>query len=57
MMPIKDFLDRLPAGMMVVPLLLGVLINTFIPGVLTIGGVTTAAHAAGAASAAAVLHV
>lgn len=41
--PIKDFLDRLPAGMMVVPLLLGVLINTFIPGVLTIGGVTTAA--------------
>ena len=39
---IMSFLKRIPAGMMVVPLVLGCLINTFIPGVLQIGGITTA---------------
>ena len=42
-MPIKNFLDRVPGGLMVVPLLLGVLLNTFFPSALGIGGVTTAA--------------
>lgn len=32
---------RFPAGVMVIPLLLGCLINTFFPDILTIGGFTT----------------
>jgi 2-keto-3-deoxygluconate permease len=39
---ILNFLKRIPAGMMVVPLLLGSLINTLFPGALQIGGLTTA---------------
>jgi len=39
---ILKFLNKVPAGMMVVPLLLGSLIYTFIPGVLEIGGLTSA---------------
>lgn len=39
---IMNFLKKIPAGMMVVPLILGCLINTFFPSVLQIGGITTA---------------
>jgi 2-keto-3-deoxygluconate permease len=39
---IMKFMKKIPAGMMIVPLLLGCLINTFFPDALKIGGVTTA---------------
>lgn len=39
---ILKFLNRIPAGIMVVPLLLGSLINTLFPQALQIGGITTA---------------
>lgn len=39
---ILNFLKKVPAGMMVVPLLLGSLLNTIFPDALQIGGLTTA---------------
>lgn len=41
-MKILENVKKVPGGLMVVPLLLGALINTFIPDVLNIGGFTTA---------------
>jgi 2-keto-3-deoxygluconate permease len=41
-MPILRTVERVPGGLMVVPLLLGALVNTLFPQVLGIGGFTTA---------------
>lgn len=47
-MQIKRAMEKVPGGMMVVPLLLGATINTFFPKALTIGGFTTALFKNGA---------
>lgn len=39
--PILDWVNKVPGGLMVVPLFLGVLVNTFFPEVLNIGSFTT----------------
>ena len=46
-MPIMRFVNRVPGGLMVVPLFLGMLINTFAPHLLKIGGYTEGLSAAG----------
>ena len=49
---ILNFLKKFPAGMMIVPLLIGACINTFCPDIVQIGGLTTATFSnAGAATA------
>ncbi|HHW36848.1 MAG TPA: 2-keto-3-deoxygluconate permease [Bacillales bacterium] len=41
-MKIKATLDRIPGGLMIIPLFLAAIINTFAPGLLRIGGFTEA---------------
>ncbi|MDF2882567.1 MAG: 2-keto-3-deoxygluconate permease [Clostridiaceae bacterium] len=48
--PLKKTIDKIPGGMMVVPLFLGVLVNTFFPQFLKIGGFTTALFSSSASS-------
>lgn len=49
---IMDFIKKIPAGMMVVPLFLGCLVNTFFPNALQIGGITTATFSSAGSSCA-----
>jgi 2-keto-3-deoxygluconate permease len=45
---IKDKIDKIPGGLMIIPLLLGAIINTLFPEALMIGGFTTAMFKQGA---------
>lgn len=40
-MKIKATIEKIPGGMMIIPLFIGVILNTFFPGILKIGGLTT----------------
>jgi len=53
--PMFAVLQKVPAGMMLIPLVLGVLMNTFAPEALRIGGFTTALFKEGALTLIAVL--
>src|SRR6185369_11720051 len=46
-MKIYRFINRVPGGLMVVPLFIGMVINTFFPTLLQIGGFTQALSGAG----------
>ncbi|WP_407709102.1 2-keto-3-deoxygluconate permease [Arthrobacter nitrophenolicus] len=54
-LPMFAFLQKVPAGMMLIPLMLGVLMNTFAPEALKIGGFTTALFKEGTLTLIAVL--
>ncbi|MGD6771696.1 2-keto-3-deoxygluconate permease [Staphylococcus simulans] len=47
-MKILKYVNKIPGGMMVVPLILGALVNTFVPQVFEIGGFTEALFKTGA---------
>jgi len=47
-MRIKDTIDKIPGGLMIIPLLLGAIINTLFPKALMIGGFTSALFKEGA---------
>jgi 2-keto-3-deoxygluconate permease len=47
-MRIKDTIDKIPGGLMIIPLLLGAIINTLFPQALMIGGFTSAMFKQGA---------
>lgn len=47
-MNLKQKIEKVPGGMMVIPLILGAFINTFFPQALGIGGFTTALFKSGA---------
>ncbi|OZM76922.1 2-keto-3-deoxygluconate permease [Pseudonocardia sp. MH-G8] len=47
-LPVFATIQKIPAGLMLIPLVLGVLVNTFAPGALTIGSFTTASFEDGA---------
>ena len=49
---IMKFLKKIPAGMMVVPMLLGAFINTFFPQITGIGSFTTAVFTSAGANTA-----
>ena len=49
-MKILQTVKKVPGGLMVVPLLLGVLINTLFPSFLALGGLTTSLWGSAAAS-------
>lgn len=53
--PILDTINKVPGGLMVIPLVLGVLVNTFFPQVLQIGSFSTALFKTGATTLIAVL--
>lgn len=53
--PILDTINKIPGGLMVVPLILGVLVNTFFPDALQIGSFTTALFKNGSSCLIAVL--
>lgn len=53
--PILDTINKIPGGLMVVPLVLGVLVNTFFPNALQIGSFTTALFKNGSSCLIAVL--
>lgn len=40
-MKIKRAIEKIPGGMMIIPLFIGVVLNTFFPAILNIGGLTT----------------
>ena len=46
-MRIYQTINRVPSGLMVVPLFIGMVINTFFPNLLKIGGFTQALSGAG----------
>lgn len=48
---IKKFLDKVPAGMMIVPMFISSIINTFFPELLQIGSFTTAVFTGAGATA------
>lgn len=49
-MNIKTSIEKIPGGMMVIPLIIGALLNTFFPQALEIGGFTSALFKNGAAT-------
>jgi 2-keto-3-deoxygluconate permease len=55
--PVFRFMSRIPGGLMLIPLALGVLLNTFAPAALEIGGFTTALFKEGALTLIALLIV